>query len=68
MPDLLQIFYGNPVALTRIRAPLQEFVRGRILNDGEPTRENIEAGVNRLIENMQEELRNAEVVIQINRA
>lgn len=65
LPDLLQIFYGNPASLTRIRAPLQEFVRGRILNDGEPTRENIEAGVNRLIENMQEELRNAEAATEV---
>jgi hypothetical protein len=38
-------------------------MRGRVLNDGEPTPENIDAGVDRIIQNMQEELQNAAVSV-----
>lgn len=65
LPDLLQIFYGNPQPLGRLRTPLRDFVRGRVLNDGEPTPENIEAGVGRLVDNLQDELRRAEEATQV---
>jgi hypothetical protein len=44
LPDLLQVFYGSHQPLNRLRTPLREFMRGRVLNDGEPTPENIDAG------------------------
>ena len=63
LPDLLQVFYGSHQPLNRLRTPLREFMRGRVLNDGEPTPENIDAGVDRIIQNMQEELQNAAVSV-----
>ena len=65
LPDLLQVFYGSHQPLNRLRTPLREFMRGRVLNDGEPTPENIDAGVDRIIQNMQEELQNAAEVTEV---
>ncbi|KAJ8301003.1 hypothetical protein KUTeg_022522 [Tegillarca granosa] len=55
-PDLVQVFFGNSAPLNIIRNPLQDFLRQRILNGQEPTAENITAGVDRLVEDMQDEL------------
>ncbi|KAK3087730.1 hypothetical protein FSP39_009769, partial [Pinctada imbricata] len=54
--DLMQIFYGSPQPMDRLREPLQTFLTERVLNGGEANSDNIEAGVERLIADMQEEL------------
>ena len=55
------MFYGNRQPLNRVRQPLQEYFRERILQGGESTQDNIEQGVDRLLEDLEEELQNCAV-------
>ena len=51
--DLMAVFFGQPEPLNRTRRPLQNFIRTRILNDGQATEENVHSAVDRLIVDMQ---------------
>jgi len=55
--DLIQVFHGNRQPLNRVRMPLQDFIRDRVLQNEKATPENLELGVDRLLQEMMEELR-----------
>ncbi len=52
----MAVFYGQAEPLQRLRSPLQQLVRERILQGREPTESNISAAVERLIDEMQTDL------------
>lgn len=54
--DIIQVFYGSPAPLNRVREPLRQFVRTRVLEDAPPTIENIRQSVVRLIDSMQADI------------
>ncbi|KAL5011504.1 hypothetical protein ScPMuIL_010055 [Solemya velum] len=64
-PDLMQVFFGNPETLNNIRIPLRNFITERVLEQREPTPENVETGIQTLLQNMepdiQEVVREADV-------
>ncbi|XP_064650179.1 large proline-rich protein BAG6-like isoform X2 [Lineus longissimus] len=54
--DLLQVFFGRPEPLQQLREPLRTFIQERIMNDQEPTEENVDAAVERAIGIVQEHI------------
>ena len=59
--DIIQVFYGSPAPLNRVREPLRQFVRTRVLEDAPPTIENIRQSVVRLIDSMQADIQDTVV-------
>ena len=57
--DLMSIFFGQTEPLNRVRVPLQQFVRERVLQGNDPTELNISVGVDRILQEMQGEVRTA---------
>ncbi|KAL3872498.1 hypothetical protein ACJMK2_040418, partial [Sinanodonta woodiana] len=55
--DLLQVFNGIPAPLNRVHVPLQNFVKEEVLQKGEVNAVNIQTHIKRLIERMQDEIR-----------
>ena len=64
-PDFMAVFYGQSEPLCRLRTPLQDFIRTRVLNNTPATEENIAAAVERLIVEMRPDLTAACVSINV---
>lgn len=62
-PDLMMVFFGQTGPLEGLRQPLQSFVGTNILNGQEPTDDNIQSAVDRLMLLMDEDLHAASVCI-----
>lgn len=50
--DIINMFFGQSEPLTRIKEPLQRFIREQVLGNAEPTEENINQAVETLINQM----------------
>jgi len=55
--DLMMIFFGQPASLERLRVPLAEFVSQSLLHGDPPQDTNIDAAVENIIQEMQQDLR-----------
>ena len=54
--DLMSIFFGNAAPLQRVRIPLQQFIREKILQGEEYNTTSLNVAVERLLEEMQPEI------------
>lgn len=56
-PDLITVFYGQPQPLTRLRGPLREFIRDKVLQGAEYSPRNVNEAVDRLVSEFQPTIR-----------
>jgi hypothetical protein len=54
--DLMMIFFGQPSSLERLREPLGEFISQSLLNGNLPSDTNIDAAVERVIQDMRPDI------------
>ena len=53
----MMIFFGQPASLERVRVPLAEFISQSLLNGNPPQDANIDAAVERILEEMNQDIR-----------
>ncbi|KAI0211538.1 Large proline-rich protein bag6 [Lamellibrachia satsuma] len=54
--DLMSVFFGNPQPLQSLRTPLQQFMHEHVLHGNQPTVENIDQAVARILDDMRDDI------------